>query len=393
MEKTIKIVEPILKDEASQDLKLDRIFDSVSKTDASNLDNNDINYFVIFVRQPFRTDLLLNEIPDDIYSLMEKGTIKLLIMMPTEQWDLFETFKDFESCPYNAFIKNFKDRGVLEENITWVIPDHNHLQQIDFLKTKGIDVKCNFIQYNSMMELMSNAAKRYTINDHTISKHFSCLCRGRPRHNRFGMMYELWRNALLSKGNVSCEKYQDITQTKGFHWIDDEVTTESFMSNFDEWTSNKDAFIKMLPLEYDNNQNGHWIRAPQYDESELFESAFVWIACETMHEQDGIFITEKTWKAIAYGKPFLLNGDAGSLEYLRSIGYKTFDQFWDESYDNANSVDKIKMISNIVENLCSKDITEIKDMYNKMLPTLKHNQKMLIENSQHDNLMRTLQNA
>jgi len=392
MEKTIKIVEPILADEASQLLELKNIFNNVARIDRSNLDNNDVNYFVIFIRQPFRTDSILKEIPDEVYSLMEKGTVKLLIMMPTEQWDLFELFKEVDTCSYNTFTKNFKDRGVPEENITWVIPDHNHLQQIAFLKTKGIDIKCKFIQFNSMMELMTGVAKKYTIREHTFSKHFSCLCKGRPRHNRFGMMYELWKTDLLLKGNVSCESYQDITQTKGYEWIDDKVTTESFMSNFNGWSSNKDAFKKMLPLEYDNNLNMHWL-GTQYDESELFESAFVWIACETMHEDDGIFITEKTWKAIAYGKPFLLNGDAGSLEYLRSIGYKTFNQFWDESYDNANNVDKIKMISNIVEHLCSKDITEIYDMYNKMLPILKHNQKMLIENGQRENLMRTLQNA
>jgi hypothetical protein len=393
MEKTIKIVEPVLEDYASQDLKLHkRYFDHIQRIDVSNLDDKDFNYFVIFIRQPFRTDSILEKIPDPIYSSMAQGSVKLLIMMPTEQWDLFELFKEFDSCPYNTFIKHFKGRGVPEENITWVIPDHNHLQQINFLKkTKGIDIKSRFIQFNAMMELMQGVAKKYTITEHTLSKHFSCLCKGRPRHNRFGMIYELWRTNLLSKGNVSCEPYQDITQTKGFDWINDKVTTESFMSNFDGWSSNKDTFKKILPLDYDNNQNLHWVE--RYDDSELFESAFVWIACETMHEQDGIFITEKTWKAIAYGKPFLLNGDAGSLEYLRSIGYKTFDQFWDESYDNVNNVDKIKKISNIVEHLCSKDITEINDMYKKMLPILIHNQKMLIENGQYENLMRKLQNA
>tara|TARA_Y100001937_G_C6948920_1_gene253735 strand:- start:189 stop:527 length:339 start_codon:yes stop_codon:yes gene_type:complete len=112
-----------------------------------------------------------------------------------------------------------------------------------------------------------------------------------------------------------------------------------------------------------------------------------------MHEQDGIFITEKTWKAIAYGKPFLLNGDPKSLEYLRSLGYKTFGSFWNESYDSMNNVDSIKHISDIVKKLCEKDIKEINNMYKDMLPILEHNKKLLSENMQHQNLIKDLRDA
>ena len=38
-------------------------------------------------------------------------------------------------------------------------------------------------------------------------------------------------------------------------------------------------------------------------------------------------------KAIDYCKPFVINGDKGTLKYLHSIGFKTFDKWWDESYD------------------------------------------------------------
>ncbi len=38
-------------------------------------------------------------------------------------------------------------------------------------------------------------------------------------------------------------------------------------------------------------------------------------------------------RPIAVGQPFILAGTAGSLEYLRSYGFKTFSSVWDESYD------------------------------------------------------------
>ena len=206
------------------------------------------------------------------------------------------------------------------------------------------------------------------------------------------MIYNLWYNDLWSKGNVSCEPYSSTVQTKGFHWIDDKVSTDQFMSKFKGWDQTQERFKQALPLSFDNKQNLHWW-PNKYDESALFESAFVWIACETAKEQDGIFITEKTLKAITYGKPFIINGDPGSIEYLKSIGYKTFADYWDESYDLSGSVEKIQKITDVIKNICVMSLADINAMYNDMLPILKHNQNLLRNTNQYDPLLGELQNG
>jgi hypothetical protein len=45
------------------------------------------------------------------------------------------------------------------------------------------------------------------------------------------------------------------------------------------------------------------------------------------------YLSEKIWKPIGHCQPFILLGPAKSLEYIRSLGFKTFDGFIDESYD------------------------------------------------------------
>lgn len=45
------------------------------------------------------------------------------------------------------------------------------------------------------------------------------------------------------------------------------------------------------------------------------------------------FITEKTLKPIMYGHPFLLITHPGTLRHLRSIGFETFPEWFDEAYD------------------------------------------------------------
>jgi predicted XRE-type DNA-binding protein len=64
-----------------------------------------------------------------------------------------------------------------------------------------------------------------------------------------------------------------------------------------------------------------------------YESTDIEIVLETLFDDDRIQLTEKSIRPIACGQPFILAATAGSLEYLRSYGFKTFDSVWDESYD------------------------------------------------------------
>ena len=60
------------------------------------------------------------------------------------------------------------------------------------------------------------------------------------------------------------------------------------------------------------------------------------IVLETHFDADqsgGTFLTEKTFKPIKYGQPFVIAGPPGSLEQLRRQGYRVFDHVLDNSYD------------------------------------------------------------
>jgi hypothetical protein len=62
------------------------------------------------------------------------------------------------------------------------------------------------------------------------------------------------------------------------------------------------------------------------------------IVIETRADNRGkhnLIITEKTFKPIMMGKPFMIYGPSGSLEILRKEGFKTFHPYIDESYDMA----------------------------------------------------------
>jgi hypothetical protein len=48
-------------------------------------------------------------------------------------------------------------------------------------------------------------------------------------------------------------------------------------------------------------------------------------------------VSEKIFKPLAFQHPFIVYGSEGTLRYLQSLGFETFDNLWDESYDAVTS--------------------------------------------------------
>lgn len=88
------------------------------------------------------------------------------------------------------------------------------------------------------------------------------------------------------------------------------------------------------------------------------------------------WITEKTVKNLYIGKPFLMMCGAGSLAHLRSVGFKTFSPWIDESYDTIqNNYLRFEAIKKEIDRLAALSIEELNLMYKEMLPVLVHNRQ------------------
>jgi hypothetical protein len=111
-----------------------------------------------------------------------------------------------------------------------------------------------------------------------------------------------------------------------------------------------------------------------------YQSSLISVVTETNFEETDIFNTEKIFKPMVHRHPFILVGPYKSLEKLRGLGYKTFSDFWDESYDDIE--DPSKRLLKIVE-LCKSisewsDIEKKKFFYKSMIITT-HNHKLITE--------------
>jgi hypothetical protein len=87
-------------------------------------------------------------------------------------------------------------------------------------------------------------------------------------------------------------------------------------------------------------------------------------------------ISEKVLKPMNVCRPFLLLAPPGTLGLIKNLGFKTFDHWWDESYDSIeNHSLRLEAVYKIAEILLSKSTDELIEMLKEMTPILIHNSK------------------
>lgn len=124
--------------------------------------------------------------------------------------------------------------------------------------------------------------------------------------------------------------------------------------------------------EQDHNNHTNIVR-------EHFENSYCNLVLETFFDVDrsgGAFISEKTFKPIRHGQPFVVFGAAGTLSTLRSLGYRCFDHTMDNSYDEElDNTKRFKKLLELVKHLHSIDLHT---WYNQCYDDIVHNQQLFV---------------
>lgn len=150
-----------------------------------------------------------------------------------------------------------------------------------------------------------------------------------------------------------------------------------------------DDFIDSLPWEFDlgKDERRGYAKTFGKDFNYTCLNSYVTLAIESHDTLVDINIgnhrsvTDKTFPSIERGMPFIIMSMPGSLKYLHSLGYKTFSNYWDESYDDEEDyyVRRNKVLK-ACEGLISMSSDKLDDMLYDMLPILIHNAKLFREN-------------
>lgn len=227
--------------------------------------------------------------------------------------------------------------------------------------------------------------KEYLIDDLIEYQHeklFTCLNR-RMREDRLKILISLENKKLINLGFVSCGELPNDHILDFLKFNDDD---KLFLKNF-SGSSPDNVFLpetSSLSLCKSINYN-------------LAKKSFLTVVTETEARTDEIiYFTEKTFKPILLGHPFILYNGVNALAKLKELGYKTFDLWWDESYDNIKGYEnRANKITEILVYLSKKSISELHSIRQEMEEVLRHNQNLYIKtvknNTQDDELIKVLQ--
>jgi len=91
-----------------------------------------------------------------------------------------------------------------------------------------------------------------------------------------------------------------------------------------------------------------------------YNHSAVSLVSETNVSNEKMFFTEKIWKTIIAKHIFIVHGKPYYLKKLKEMGFKTFENFFDESYDTETNPDeKIKKIITLCEKIQKLDYKKL----------------------------------
>lgn len=258
--------------------------------------------------------------------------------------------------------------------------------------------------FNADVEFLHSRRLKTIINK-KFSSCFLCLNRI-PRSHRCWLVYELWKNNLLTENKVQCSftasidsnliEQQDFSQLRDDYnkrelflsFLKQQTLNVEYYGNYDQFTQHLKAknssnflnFCKILPLNLDTTKHSqnHW----NTFNLDIFANSGIMITTETLFfdsYNDDVFLTEKTFKPILYQMPFINVSQPYTLHALKRMGFRTFSRFWDESYDTEiNDVKRLYKIIELVKKISDMSNVTFMKMMQEMVPVLLHNYNLLM---------------
>lgn len=346
---------------------------------SQSISSSNLNLYVIEIYNAKKIEGAFSNIPQSTWNFIRKNNIKILIYFITESFDIdgdnrwfYRMHKCFEKYQLKEIKKYFIYNNLnIKEHYSKFCCTNRDLTD-KFSKIFGYD----FFQLEYYNILNEKNYPDKTVMSTLPKKNFLSL-NAKMRPERMLLSSELQRLNLLD--NV----YYSFIGSDGIFF--DDINAD-------------DAFNKLKPYkekipynswEYLETYKDNW--KPCYidaDEKSLdifkyskewYTNSFFSIVTET-GMGFSLRLTEKTYKPIAHGHPFIVIGTNGVLRYLKSIGYQTFPEIFDESYDlEKDPIKRFFMIIDEIYKFCKLPYKEKISKLEKVKPKLENNTQLFYE--------------
>lgn len=224
-----------------------------------------------------------------------------------------------------------------------------------------------FPDHELLFQRQNNAVAPVAIHNQPREKEFTALSRTHKSWRAF-VMSDLHRQGIINNSYWSYRTDVTIDQ-------DDNPLQGRFFPGLAEYT---EKFLQGAPYVCDTlsveQQNNH-----KLVNQEHYSNSYCNIVLETFIDIancGGTFLTEKTFKPIKNGQPFVVVGPPNTLALLKELGYRTFDHAIDNSYDSEMNIAMrwFKLI-NAIKKIQAQDLNI---WYDSCQEDLEHNQRLFL---------------
>ena len=189
---------------------------------------------------------------------------------------------------------------------------------------------------------------------------------------------------ILDKGLVSLGDSDDnYNWAKAYPWLKDHVSPNLELLNAIESVENE--MLELPPLYLDTNNLMQNQAIMELSAAYLYQETLISVVSETTFYTTGKafnparFLSEKTFKPVGYGHPFIMVSVPKSLELFRELGYKTFHPYIDESYDlELDDYKRMLKIIKEIKRICDMTEDEVKEFIKYVKPIVEFNQELLL---------------
>ena len=188
------------------------------------------------------------------------------------------------------------------------------------------------------------------------SKAFNSLNRVHRPH-RAAHVTDLGISGLLDKGIVTCNEVKE-----------GEDLNAEYLIGKENYARHKE----FTPRFFD----GDWsvTNAANSFNPDLYASTLLTVVTETIFFDDSVFLTEKLFKPIMLGHPFITLASRGTLAGLRSLGFRTDFKLFSKPYDLI--IDPLERFKTVQQNLKEWISLDFKTKQRRLLyayPAVQHN--------------------
>lgn len=205
---------------------------------------------------------------------------------------------------------------------------------------------------------------------HTVprSRNYIALCRIDKLWRKV-FMSELWEKQLHTQGYFSYNQI-DLGNEDDYYGC---ALSNSYLASVQRRVN---RFIEAGPFKVDTlDSRAH--NTYSVNLTDLYSDSYVNVVLETMIDIDdsgGVFVTEKTFKPIFNNQMFVIVSAANTLAHLRDLGYQTFGNVIDESYDAIqNNQQRFEAVLELTCDLAGRGQEDLHQLYLRCEPQLRHN--------------------